>query len=197
MNPQFWWYVARASGMVAGVLIALTIIWGLLLTTKMIPRKGLPAWLTDLHRGLGGLACIFIGIHMFALFADSYEHFAWKELFVPFASAWKTGPVAWGVGAFWLLVIVEGTSLAQRRMSRKVWRSLHYLSYPVAVLVAVHAMTAGTDSDNPWFVWITYGLVGLASLLTLYRVAFRGQTKARGGAATRAAAASKARAEVR
>lgn len=197
MNPQFWWYVARASGMVAAVLIALTLVWGLLLTTKMIPRKGLPAWLTDLHRGLGGLACIFIGVHMFALFADSYEYFAWKELLVPFASAWKSGPVAWGVGALWMLVIVEGTSLLQRRMPRKTWRGLHYLSYPVGVLVGIHAMTAGTDSSNTWFRVVTFGLIGLLTFLTIYRVMFRGQTKGRGAAATRAAAASKARAEVR
>jgi DMSO/TMAO reductase YedYZ heme-binding membrane subunit len=181
MNPQFWWYVARASGMVAAVLIALTLVWGLLLTTKVIPRRGLPAWLTDLHRGLGGLACIFIGVHLFALFADSYEHFAWKELFVPFASAWKSGPVAWGIGAFWMLVVVEGTSLVQRRLPRKTWRGLHYLSYPVGVLVAVHAMTAGTDSSNMWFRLVTFGLIGLVGFLTIYRVLFRNskQTSAR------------------
>ena len=27
---------------------------------------------------------------------------------VPFASSWKAGPVAWGIGAFWGLVVVEG-----------------------------------------------------------------------------------------
>lgn len=90
-------------------------------------------------------------VHLFALFADSWEHFAWKQLFVPFASAWKSGPVALGIGAFWMLVVVEGTSLVQRRLPRQVWRGLHYLSYPVAVLVGVHAVTAGTDSSNPWF----------------------------------------------
>ena len=195
MNPQFWWYVARSSGMVAAVLIALTLIWGLLLTTKVIPRKGLPAWLTDLHRGLGGLSCVFIGIHLFALFADSYEHFAWKELFVPFASAWKSGPVAWGIGAFWMLVVVEGTSLLQRRMPRKAWRGLHYLSYPVAVLVALHAMTAGTDSGNTWFRLVTFALVGALTFLTMYRVMFRSGSRSRPAAGR--AAASKQRLGVR
>jgi DMSO/TMAO reductase YedYZ heme-binding membrane subunit len=190
MNPQFWWYVARASGMVAAVLIALTLVWGLLLTTKVIPRRGLPAWLTDLHRGLGGLSCIFIAIHLFALWADSYTYFAWKELFVPFASAWKAGAVAWGIGAFWMLVVVEGTSLVQRRLPRKTWRGLHYLSYPVGVMVAVHAMTAGTDSSNTWFRLITFALIGLVTFLTIYRVLFRG-SKRSGSAGSRIPAASK------
>ena len=196
MNPQFWWFVSRASGMVAAVLVALTIVWGLLLTTKVIERRGLPAWLTDLHRALGGLSVVFIGVHLLALVADSYTYFSWKELFVPFAYAKDAGPVAWGIGAFWLLIIVEGTSLIQRRMPRKVWRGLHYLSYPVGVMVAVHAMTAGTDSGNVWFRGITFGLMGLLTFLIIYRVLFRRPSKS-ARAASRIPAAAKQEVGVR
>ena len=169
MTSQLWWWVARSSGMVAGVLIALTLVWGLLLTTKVIPRKGMPAWLTDMHRMLGGLGVVFLGLHLLALFLDSYAHFAWSELFVPFQSAYRAGAVAWGIGAFWMLLVVEGTSLLQRRMPRRVWRGLHYLSYPVAVMVAIHAMTAGTDSTNAVFRIVTFGLMAILTALTAYR----------------------------
>jgi DMSO/TMAO reductase YedYZ heme-binding membrane subunit len=189
MNPQFWWFVSRASGMVAAVLVALTIVWGLLLTTKVIERRGLPAWLTDLHRALGGLSVVFIGVHLLALVADSYTYFSWKELFVPFAYAQDAGPVAWGIGAFWMLLVVEGTSLIQRRMPRKLWRGVHYLSYPVGVMVGIHAMTAGTDSGNVWFRVITFGLVGLLTFLVIYRVLFRRPPK--GAASGRIPAAAK------
>ena len=188
MNPQFWWYVSRASGMVAAVLVALTLVWGLLLTTKVIERRGLPAWLTDLHRALGGLAVIFVGVHLVALVADSYTYFSWKELFVPFAYAKDAGPVAWGIGAFWMLVVVEGTSLIQRKMPRKLWRGVHYLSYPVGVMVGIHAMTAGTDSGNVWFRVVTFGLIGLLTFLVIYRVLFRRPTKGSAGGRIPAAA---------
>jgi len=170
VTSQFWWWVARASGMVAGVLIALTLIWGLLLTTKVIPRKGMPAWLTDMHRMLGGLSVFFLGAHLVSLFLDSYAHFAWAELFVPFQSAYRPGAVAWGIGAFWLLAVVESTSLLQRSMPRRVWRVLHYVSYPVAVMVALHAMTAGTDSTNPALRLVTFTLVVVLTALTALRV---------------------------
>ena len=182
MTSQFWWWVARSSGMVAAVLIALTLVWGLLLTTKAIPRKGMPAWLTDMHRMLGGLAVAFIAVHTVALFLDSYAHFAWAELFVPFQSAYRAGAVAWGIGAFWLLLVVEGTSLLQRRMPRKLWRGLHFLSYPVAVMVACHAMTAGTDAGNPLFRAVTFGLLAVLAALTAYRVV-SGRRRGVGGAA--------------
>lgn len=172
MSEQFWWYVTRASGMVAAVLLALTLIWGLLLTTKLIDRRGLPAWLTDLHRYLGGLSVIFIAVHMAALVFDNYLVFSWSDLFVPFASSWKAGPVAWGVGAFWGLVVVEGTSLAQRRMKRSLWRGLHYLSYPVALMTALHAAQAGTDAGNPVFRAVSIGLIGVLSVLTIFRIIY-------------------------
>lgn len=179
MNPQFWWYVSRASGMVAAVLLALTLIWGLLLTTGVIERRGLPAWLTDLHRHLGGLSVVFIAIHLVALVADSYQYFSWTELFVPFASAWKTGPVAWGIGAFWALVIVEGSSLAKRRIGRNTWRRLHYLSYPVALMTALHAAQAGTDAANPVFRIVSIGLIMVLAGLTMFRTLYRREKKPR------------------
>lgn len=173
MSEQFWWYVARASGMVAAVLLALTLIWGLLITTKLIDRRGLPAWLTDLHRYLGGLSVVFIAVHLAALVFDSYLVFSWSDLFVPFASSWKAGPVAWGVGAFWGLVVVEGSSMLQRRMKRSVWRGLHLLSYPVALMTAVHAVQSGTDAANPWFRSVSIALILLLSALTLFRILHR------------------------
>lgn len=172
MTEQFWWYVTRASGMVAAVLLVLTLIWGLLITTKLIDRKGLPAWLTDLHRYLGGLSVVFIAVHMVSLVLDSYVSFSWADLFVPFASSWKAGPVAWGIGAFWGLVVVEGTSLAQRRMSRGTWRRLHFLSYPVALMTALHAAQAGTDAGNPVFRVVSIGLIGVLSALTVFRILY-------------------------
>src|SRR5690606_9651441 len=132
VNPHFWWYVSRSSGMVAAVLLVMTIVWGLLASTKVLRRPGLPAWIADLHRGLGALTVVFVVVHLTALVGDNTVHFAWTELFVPFASTWRRGPVAWGIAAFWALVVVQGSSLLQRRIGRPTWRRLHYLSYPLA-----------------------------------------------------------------
>jgi DMSO/TMAO reductase YedYZ heme-binding membrane subunit len=203
MSEQFWWYVARASGMVAAVLLILTLIWGLLITTKLIERRGLPAWLTDLHRYLGGLSVVFIAVHLVALVFDNYLVFSWSDLFVPFASSWKAGPVAWGIGAFWGLVFVEGTSLLQRRMKRSIWRGLHFLSYPVALMTAIHAVQAGTDAGNVVFRAVSIGLIGVLSALTIFRILYSppkrsvvpggsGGSGAGRAAALRAAAARKA-----
>jgi len=174
MNPKFYWYLSRASGIVAGVLLLLTLIWGLLLTTRLIERRGLPAWLTDLHRQLGGLTMVFIAIHMGSLMGDKFSKISVKELFIPFASSaragYEAGPIAWGIAAFWGLLVVEGTSLVHRRMPRKWWRGLHYLSYPVALLVALHVLTGGTDVNNRVFQIASLVLMTMLTFLTFYRL---------------------------
>ena len=86
MNDRLWWYVARSSGLVAWALLAASTLWGLALTTRAFDRRVAPRWLHDLHRFLGGLATIFVGIHVVALLADSYTPFGLSDLLVPFAA---------------------------------------------------------------------------------------------------------------
>jgi DMSO/TMAO reductase YedYZ heme-binding membrane subunit len=53
-----------------------------------------------------------------------------------------------GVVALWMLVAVELTSLAVRRLPRKLWRAIHLTSYGVFWLASLHAAFAGTDATN-------------------------------------------------
>ncbi len=96
MNPQFWWFLTRASGIVAWLMLTASVIWGIVLSTKAFPETRRPAWLLDLHRWLGGLTVSFVVIHLVALVADSYVQFDLVDLAVPFASAWKPLAVALG-----------------------------------------------------------------------------------------------------
>ncbi len=107
VNPQLWWLVARATGVVAWGLLTASVIWGLLVGPSLTRGRPTPAWLTDLHRFLGGAAVVFTALHLGGLVADTYTHFGVTDLLVPLASAWKPGPVALGVVALYLLLAVE------------------------------------------------------------------------------------------
>ena len=50
MNAQFWWFLTRASGIVAWLMLTLSVIWGILLSTKAFPEQRRPVWLLSLHR---------------------------------------------------------------------------------------------------------------------------------------------------
>jgi DMSO/TMAO reductase YedYZ heme-binding membrane subunit len=148
VNGQFWWYVVRASGVVAWLLLTASVLWGIVLSTKAFPRHRRPAWLLDLHRWLGGLTICFVGIHLTALVADNYTTFTLADLAIPFASTWKPGAVALGVVAAWSLLAVEVTSLAMKRLPRKFWHTIHLVSYLTFWLTSLHAAFAGTDRSQ-------------------------------------------------
>lgn len=170
MNAQFWWYLSRSSGIVAWALLTASMIWGLLFTTRLLKGHPSPKWLLDLHRHLGGLALGFTALHLVALVADSYVEFGPADLFVPFASDWKPVPVALGVIALYLLVIIEATSLAMKRLPRKTWRMIHLTSYALFWIATFHGITAGTDASHPAY-WAANTLAaGAVAFLTVYRV---------------------------
>ena len=148
MSPQFWWFLTRASGIVAWLMLTLTVIWGILLSTKAFPEQRRPIWLLSLHRWLGGLTISFLAIHLIALVADSYVTFGLADITIPYASDWKPGAVALGVLAAWLLVAVELTSLAMKHLPRKFWRVVHLTSYVAFWLTSLHAAFAGTDATS-------------------------------------------------
>lgn len=148
MNDKLWWYVARAGGLTAWWLVSASVLWGLLLSTRVLQGKPKPPWLLDLHRFLGGLSVVFTGVHILGLVADSWAHFGWVEVLVPFASSWRPAAVAWGVVGFYLLLAVEATSLLMRKLPRKWWRRVHLTSFGLFALSGVHAFTAGNEADN-------------------------------------------------
>jgi predicted ferric reductase len=170
MNPQTWWYVARASGIVAWGLVTGSVVLGLWLSLRMSKKLPRPAWTLDLHRFIGGLAVVFTGVHLAGLVADSYVDFGVRELLVPFASGWQPGAVALGVVGVYLLVAIEVTSLLMKRLPRRFWRGVHFSSYALFVLATAHLLLAGTDASSVYLQWSALGACALVGFLTAARV---------------------------
>ena len=171
-DPQFWWYLARASGLVAWALLATTVVWGLLLRSGLLGRWLPWAWTAAVHRFLGVLAVLFTGLHLTGLLLDDYVQMSLPDLLVPLASDWRPVPVALGVVAGYLLVSVLGTSLlAARRLSRRWWKRVHLISYLLFWSATMHLITAGTDAGAGGARAVVAGTVSVVLLLTLVRVA--------------------------
>ena len=175
MSGTLPWYVARASGLVAWTVLAASVVWGLLMTSKAVRAWVKSSWLLDLHRWLAGLACVFTGIHVLAIVADTYVHFGIASVLVPYATHWHPLAVAYGIASMYLLAAVEITSLLRRHLSNKLWRAVHLLSFPLFISATVHGLSAGTDSRIP-MVTLTAVLAcaGIATL-TAVRIQVRNE----------------------
>jgi predicted ferric reductase len=170
MSQQIWWYLARASGLVAWLFLAGSTVWGVFLSTRLLQGRRRPAWLLDLHRWLGALAVTFTAIHLIGLVADSYEYFGFREIAIPFASQWRPQAVAWGVVGLYLLVAVQVTSLLMRRLPRRLWKGIHYLSFVLFFVASMHAASAGTDAGTVWYRAASTLIISATLFATLYRI---------------------------
>jgi DMSO/TMAO reductase YedYZ heme-binding membrane subunit len=153
MRSELWWYVARSGGVVAWALSAASVVWGLVLSSRVFGKRISLPKLLDLHRFLGGLSVVFLAVHLIGLALDDKVTFGLAELLVPMKSSWRPGAVAWGIVAFYLLVAVEITSLLHARIGERIWRSVHYGGFAVFLLATIHGLKAGTDVRNPVIWW--------------------------------------------
>lgn len=177
------WYVTRASGLVAGLLLAILMLSGAGFITGHTFKflEPITAWAT--HRAIGISLAIAVFLHVFSLYFDEFVNFGFKDLLVPFASDYKPTQlfgyhvgslyVALGVLAFYIFIAVVLTSLLWINKKPKTWKAVHVLSYLGMVFVFVHALYLGTDLANGTLriLWVGMGVfVTIAILARLWRV---------------------------
>src|SRR4051812_50182845 len=83
----------------------------------------------SVHRYLSALAIAFVATHVVAILADGFVDFGVADVLVPMVSSWHPIAVAWGIVGMYVLLAVEGTSLARHRLSPRMWRGKHLLGH--------------------------------------------------------------------
>ncbi|MEZ5152232.1 2Fe-2S iron-sulfur cluster-binding protein [Rhodococcus zopfii] len=168
-DPHLWWYVTRASALVAWVTMTTSAVWGVLLSTRILRAVDNPVWLHEMHRWLGGTALIMTGLHLLSLVLDTWTRFSVTDLLVPLAADYRPWPTALGIMAFYLLLAVYGSSLLRTRLPRRWWKALHYGSYGAVVLVSFHAGWSGTDVGTWGYRLVAFVLLVSATVAALMR----------------------------
>lgn len=151
-----WWYLSRASGFTAYVLLITSAVLGIALATRALGKKVTAPWLLSLHRFASSIALLFLAVHMFSLLGDKYIQFTLADLLIPGASEWQTFAMTIGIISMYGLALIQLSSLLRNQISKRVWRSIHLISYLCLGGATAHALMAGTDST------------GLAALLLFF-----------------------------
>jgi len=176
MGGQTWWYVARAGGIVAWLLLLASTVCGLLLATRRTGTLN-AGWVLGLHRYLGALAIAFTAVHVVAIVSDDFVSFVWTDAFLPMTANWHPLAVTLGVIGMYLLVAVEVSSIFRDHLSLRAWRAIHLLSYALFGVTSIHALTTGTEArdlvSNNVVIVVGACVVFVAALLLVWRSAPR------------------------
>ncbi|MCB0169830.1 MAG: ferric reductase-like transmembrane domain-containing protein [Anaerolineae bacterium] len=164
-TPAFW-YMARIGGIIAYLLLWLSVVWGLVMSTK-ISKRITPQLVYGLHEFLALLALGFMALHSFVLLGDSYFDFTIFSLAIPFTAPYE--PLWTGVGTitFYLSLVLTASFYVRKRIGHKIWRALHYVTFLAYALALGHGLMAGSDSDTSVMTFV-YLLTGLSVLFLTY-----------------------------
>jgi sulfoxide reductase heme-binding subunit YedZ len=145
-----WWLVSRASGVVALVLISLSVLLGLAMAAGALRRPSLKRKVARVHEQLALTSLVAIGAHGLSLLGDSWLQPGLRDIAVPFTISYRPLFTGLGIIAGYLAVLVGPSFHLRRRIGAARWRKMHRLSLLVWFLAAVHTVGAGSDAMRPW-----------------------------------------------
>jgi len=162
---QFFWVLARVTGLGSYAALAIALVTGIALRTAVFDWLGSNRAVRGLHEYTIVLWIPLAALHVVSLLLDTTARVGWLDVVVPFHSTY--GTLAIGVGALSLDVLVAVTVAAylKRRMSKNLWLWVHRMAYVAFALIFLHAVLSGTDFSDPAVSAITWG--SAAALLTL------------------------------
>ena len=164
------WYAVRALGFLAYLVLAASVLYGLLLSTKILDAIAHRPVSFALHKDLSIVGLVLAALHGVILIADQSFDFSPRAILVPFASPYS--PVTVGIGqlTFYASAVVLGSFYVRRRIGQRTWRLLHYVTFLSFAGATYHGIASGSDSGSHWAFWIYLVPVTAMIFLTTYRL---------------------------
>lgn len=164
------WVFERLFAFLAYLAMAGSVVYGLLLSTKILDVIAHRPITFTLHQDLASIGLGFAGIHGALLGLDKSVPFSLAQIAVPGLAPYSPLWVAAGQVAFYLMLVVIASFYVRRRIGQRAWRLLHYLTFLAFVGATAHGLGAGTDSGSAWAWWIYVGATAAVMFLFAYRV---------------------------
>jgi methionine sulfoxide reductase heme-binding subunit len=173
VTGSWLWYVSRGTGLVALVLLTLTLLGGILVRGGVAPAR-LPRFvLWGLHRNVALLTLVFLALHITTVVADAYVPIDLVDAVVPFVSAYRPLWLGLGTVSLDLLLAIVATSLLRARIGHRAWRAVHWLAYALWPTAVLHGFGTGSDVGHLWFLSVTLACIGAVAAALVWRVSLR------------------------
>jgi hypothetical protein len=170
-NSRALWYLTRGFGLVALILLTVTMVLGLTQAVRFA-RPGWPRFVVSaLHKNASLVALVLLVIHIVTSVLDSYAPIRIVDVFLPFVSSYR--PLWLGLGALSVdvLLAVLVTSLLRERLGYRAWRAVHWAAFACWPLAVVHGLGTGSDTKLGWVLVINVVCVGAVLAALWYRLA--------------------------
>lgn len=161
------WYTTRAAGITSYLLLFLSLVSGMLIGLKVIPTRARPM-LTFIHTTGGWFGFLFGTLHGLILLDDQYVGYSISDIFIPFTARTDAFLNGMGTISLYCLLLVMISSDLIKKIGRRVWKAIHFITFPCFVMAMYHGMALGSDTSTSWMkmIYLSTGVI-VFSLLTL------------------------------
>jgi predicted ferric reductase len=165
-----FWYLSRATGFVAYLLLWGSVTWGLLLSTGTGRAWMRPPQLLDAHQFLSAAGAGFACFHSLVLMGDRYVSFTLRAVILPFGGSYEPLLVALGQIAAWLCLLLIASFHVRRHIGGRAWRRLHYASFVAFWLAVAHGLLLGSERTTVWANVVYLTTASVVTFLTFHRI---------------------------
>jgi methionine sulfoxide reductase heme-binding subunit len=150
LGPSTYWYLTRATGAVALLLLTIVVALGV----ADVRRFGTARWprfvIDGLHRNVALLSVVFVALHIITTLLDGFAPISLLAAFVPFTSAYRPFWLGLGAVSFDLLLALVISSVMRRRIGHRTWQAIHWLAYACWPVALLHGFGTGSDASSGW-----------------------------------------------
>ncbi|MBA3645728.1 MAG: ferric reductase-like transmembrane domain-containing protein [Gemmatimonadaceae bacterium] len=139
------------AGLGAITLLTLNILIGLLLSTKYNPVRRWPHRRLNtvkVHNWTGYLALLLAAVHPALILFSASEHFTLLNILYPLNAPKQPGINTFGAAALYILTFTVITSYFRFQIGRRWWKKMHFLTYAMFPLYAVHGILTDPTLKN-------------------------------------------------
>jgi predicted ferric reductase len=163
------WYATRFLGFLAYGALAVSVIYGLLLSTGILDAISHRVVSFTLHQDLSAAAIGLTALHGAVLALDTFVPQSVRQLIIPFAGPYRPEWVGVGQVTFYLMVVVYASFSVRRRIGQRAWRLLHYTTLLLFAGATAHGLMSGTDTPAAW----AFGTYLVATIAVVFLLIYR------------------------
>jgi Ferric reductase like transmembrane component len=171
LSPSTYWYLSRATGAVAMVLLTVSVVLGILGSLRFSSGPRWPRFAIDsLHRDTSLLVIALLVLHVVTSVLDGFAPITLIDAIIPFATPYRPLWMGLGTLAFDLLIALVVTSLLRRRLGYRSWRAVHWFAYACWPIAILHGLGTGSDVKSTWMLALTAACVAAVVVAALIRI---------------------------
>jgi methionine sulfoxide reductase heme-binding subunit len=154
------WFASRATGLVALVLLTLSLVLGIMGSGRAVGERWPRFTLAALHRNIALIGVLFLAVHVASAVVDPYAGIGWLDTVLPFVSVYHPFWLGLGAVALDLMIAVLVTSMLRTRISVRLWRAVHRVGYACWPVALVHGLgIGGGDAGLAWVISLNVSCV--------------------------------------